>query len=150
MGMAHHIKIVHQITASVTEEEDDRSDDDMMDEMLDSIRPELETHLENPPTLEVQKFFVMLRASEESLHEHTTVSVLTFVTHLMSIKSKFTLSNKCYKELLSLCSDVIPINQKMSKDMYQSKKLLSTLGMEYEKIDACKDNCMLFYKKAQG
>jgi hypothetical protein len=35
----------------------------------------------------------------------------------------------------------------MSKDMYQSKKLLSTLDMEYEKIDACKDNCMLFYKE---
>jgi hypothetical protein len=35
----------------------------------------------------------------------------------------------------------------MSKDMYLSKKLLSTLDMEYEKIDACKDNCMLFYKE---
>jgi hypothetical protein len=31
--------------------------------------------------------------------------------------------------------------------MYQSKKLLSALGMEYEKIDTCKDNCMLFYKE---
>jgi hypothetical protein len=25
--------------------------------------------------------------------------------------------------------------------------MLSTLGMEYEKIDACEDNCMLFYKE---
>jgi hypothetical protein len=25
--------------------------------------------------------------------------------------------------------------------------MLSALGMEYEKIDACKDNCMLFYKE---
>jgi hypothetical protein len=28
-----------------------------------------------------------------------------------------------------------------------SKKKLFALGMEYEKIDACKDNCMLFYKE---
>jgi hypothetical protein len=28
-----------------------------------------------------------------------------------------------------------------------SKKILSALGMEYEKIDTCKDNCMLFYKE---
>jgi hypothetical protein len=28
-----------------------------------------------------------------------------------------------------------------------SKKILSALGMEYEKIDACKDNCMIFYKE---
>jgi hypothetical protein len=27
------------------------------------------------------------------------------------------------------------------------KKLLPALGMEYEKVDACKDNCMLFYKE---
>jgi hypothetical protein len=25
--------------------------------------------------------------------------------------------------------------------------MLSAFGMEYEKIDACKDNCMLFYKE---
>jgi hypothetical protein len=35
----------------------------------------------------------------------------------------------------------------MLKDMYQSKKLLSALGMEYEKIDMCKDNYMIFYKE---
>jgi hypothetical protein len=27
------------------------------------------------------------------------------------------------------------------------KKLLSALGMEYEKINTCKDNCMFFYKE---
>jgi hypothetical protein len=68
------------------------------------------------------------------------------VTHLTAIKSKFTFSNKCYKKLLSLFSDVLPSNHKMLKDMYQSKTLLSTLSMEYKKIDACKDNYMLFYK----
>jgi hypothetical protein len=41
-------------------------------------------------------------------------------------------------------------NHKMLKDVYQSKKLLCTLGMEYKKIDACKDNCMLFYKEYKG
>jgi hypothetical protein len=143
----HHNEIVHQRTTSVAEEEEDRSSDDRMDEMLDAIRLELETNPEDPPTLEVQKFFDMFRASEESLHEHTTVSVLAFMTCLTTIKSKFTFSNKCYKELLNLFSDVLPSNHKMLKDMYQSTKLLSALGMEYEKIDVCKDNCMLFYKE---
>jgi hypothetical protein len=35
----------------------------------------------------------------------------------------------------------------MSKDMYRSNKLLSAISMEYEKIDACKYNCMLLYKE---
>jgi hypothetical protein len=72
----HHGELVRQRTASVAEEEDDRSGDNMMDEMLDAIRPELKTNSEDPPTSEVQKFFNMLRASEEPLHEHTTVRIL--------------------------------------------------------------------------
>jgi hypothetical protein len=143
----HHSETVDQRTASMAEEEDDRSGDDRMDEMLDAIRPELETNHEDPPTPKVQKFFDMLRPSEEPLHEHTTVSVLAFVTRITSIKSKFAFSNKSYKELLSLISDVLPSIHKMPKDMYQSKKLLSALGMEYEKIDVCKDNRMIFYKE---
>jgi hypothetical protein len=55
-------------------EEDDRTGDDRMDKMLDAIWPELETNPDDPPTPEVQKFFDILRASEEPLHEHTIVS----------------------------------------------------------------------------
>ena len=31
--------------------------------------------------------------------------------------------------------------------MYQSKKLFSSLGMDYEKTDVCQDNLMLFWKE---
>jgi hypothetical protein len=143
----HHGETIHQRTASVAEDGDDRSGDDRMDVMLDAIRLELETNREDPPTPEVQKFFDMLRVSEKSLHEHMTLSVLTFVTCITSIKSKFAFSNKCYKELLSMFSDVLSSNHKIPKDIYQYKKLLSALGMEYEKIDVCKDNCIFFYKE---
>jgi hypothetical protein len=35
----------------------------------------------------------------------------------------------------------------MSKDLYQSKKIVFGLGMNYENIDVCEKNCMLFWKK---
>jgi hypothetical protein len=73
--------------------------------------------------------------------------VLSLVTRLIAIKSKFAFSNNCYKELLKLISDVLPANHKLSRDMYQSKKLLSGLGMDYEKIDVCQDNYVLFWKE---
>jgi hypothetical protein len=84
-----HGETNHQRTASVAEDEDDRSGDDRMDEMLVDIRPKLETNREDLLTPEVQKFFDMLRASEEPLHEHMIVSVLAFITYITSIKSKF-------------------------------------------------------------
>jgi hypothetical protein len=73
----------------VVEDEEDRRGDDRIDEMLDAILLELEINVDDPPTPEVQMFFDILRASEESFHEHMTASVLDFVTRLMAIKSKF-------------------------------------------------------------
>jgi hypothetical protein len=64
----------------------------------------------------------------------------------MSIKSKFAFSMNCYKELVDLISDVLPTGHRMPKDMYQSKNLLEGISMEYEKIDVCRDNYMLFWK----
>jgi hypothetical protein len=65
----------------------------------------------------------------------------------MDIKSKFVFSNNYYKECLKLISDVLPDNHKLPRDMYQSKKLLSGLVVDYEKIDVCQNNCMLFWKE---
>jgi hypothetical protein len=113
----NHSESVCQTTS--VSKEDDRMNDDMMDEMLDAIWPKLETNPEDPPTPKVQKFFDILRASEESLLKHTTISVLAFITFLMTIKSKFAFLNNCYKELLNLINDVLPNNYKMSKDMYR-------------------------------
>jgi hypothetical protein len=67
----------------------------------------------------------------------------------MNIKSKFAFSNNCYKKLVNLISDVFPMNHKMPKDMYQSdfEKWLLGLGMDYEEIDVCDNNCMLFLER---
>jgi hypothetical protein len=36
------------------------------------------------------------------------------------------------------------VKHNMPKDLYQSKKIVVGLGMNYEKIDVCEKNCMLF------
>jgi hypothetical protein len=35
----------------------------------------------------------------------------------------------------------------VSKDMYQSKKMMCALGLKYDKIDVCPDKCILFWKE---
>jgi hypothetical protein len=122
----------------------DRAGADRMDEMLEAIQPEFDLDTEDPPTPEFEEFFRLLKASEELLHEHTKVTMLTFVTRLMAIKFKLFFSNNCYNELLKLIRDVLPNPNKLPKDMYHSKKLVKGLGMDYEKIDVCQNSCMLF------
>jgi hypothetical protein len=51
-----------------------------MDGMLETIRSEFDLDTEDPPTLEVEKLFRLLKASDESLHKHTKVTLLSFVT----------------------------------------------------------------------
>jgi hypothetical protein len=46
-----------------------------------------------------------------------------------------------------LFNDVLTANHEVPRHMYQLKKLLSGLGMDYVKIDVCQDNCMLFWKE---
>ncbi|KAK4383618.1 hypothetical protein Sango_2758600 [Sesamum angolense] len=38
----------------------------------------------------------------------------------------------------------------MPRDYYSTKKLIRNLGLPFEKIDACKNNCMLYWKDGIG
>jgi hypothetical protein len=53
------------------------------------------------------------------------------------MKSKYYFSNQCYNDIVKLIIDLIPMKHNMLKDLYQSKKIVSGLGMNYEKIDVC-------------
>jgi hypothetical protein len=49
-----------------------------------------------------------------------------------------------------LIIDLIPPKHNMLKDLYQSKKIVSSLGMNYKKIDACEKKLHVVLKGAQG
>jgi hypothetical protein len=78
------------------------------------------------------------------VHDGTDVTVLQAMIRLMVFKSKYSFLNKCYNDIMKLIIDLIPAEHNMPKDLYQSKKIVSDLGMNYEKIDACEKNYMLF------
>jgi hypothetical protein len=56
----------------------------------------------------------------------------------MGFKSKYSFSNHCYNDIVKLIIYTIPVKHNMPKDLYQSKKIVSGLKMNYGKIDACK------------
>jgi hypothetical protein len=65
----------------------------------------------------------------------------------MGMKSKYNFLNQCYNDIVKLIIDLILVKHNMSKDLYQPKKIVADLGMNYEKIDVCEKNCMLFWKE---
>jgi hypothetical protein len=62
----------------------------------------------------------------------------------MGMKSKYNFSNQCYNDIMKLIIDLIPVKHNMLKVLYQSKKIIASVGMNYEKIDVCEKNYMLF------
>jgi hypothetical protein len=113
----HHGEVVPKPNVE-EEENNDWAGGDAMHEMLDSLCSELNLSSEDPATPEVSRFFKLLKDSEETLHEHSDVNILAFVTRLMAIKSKCSFSNNYYNEILKLFGDMLPNPNKLPKDMY--------------------------------
>jgi len=93
---------------------------------------------------EAEEFYNLLEASEKPVHDHTKETTLSAVTRLINFKSQFTVSAASYNTLMKLICDLLPENSVIPKNFNESKKMLSSLGMPYEKIDACYNGCMLF------
>jgi hypothetical protein len=107
-----------------------------MDDMIAYIRRGYDLESEDPLP-EVQNFYSLLIALEEKVHVNTDVTVLQAVTCLMAFKSKYNFSNQFYNDIVKLIIDLIPVKYNMPTDLYLSKKIVSGLRMNYEKIDAC-------------
>jgi hypothetical protein len=68
------------------------------------------------------------------------VTILQAVMRLMLVKLKYNFSNQCYNDIIKLIIYLILTKHNMPKDLYQSKKIVVGLGMNYKKIDVCKKN----------
>jgi hypothetical protein len=134
-----------EVQPPTTTESDGNDDEDRMDDMIVDIGMEYDLGSgDQHPSLEVQNFYRLLTASEEKVHVGTALTVLQVVTHLMAMKSKYNFSNQCYNDIVKLIINLISTKHNMPKDLYRSKKIVASLGMNYDKIDACEKNYMLF------
>lgn len=52
-----------------------------------------------------------------------------------------------FSELLVFIADILPSGNVLFSSLYEAKKTLSSLGMEYKKIHACPNNCILYIKE---
>ena len=69
---------------------------------------------------------------------------LSALVKLYNLKARYGWSDKSFSKLLSILRDMLPLNNELPLSMYEAKKTLNTLGMEYEKIHACPNDCILY------
>jgi hypothetical protein len=137
-----------EVQPVVADESDRNNDVDWMDDMVADNRRGYDLESEDPPS-KVQNFYRLLAASEEKVHNGTDVTVLQAVTRLMAFKSKYNFLNQCYNDIMKLIIDLIPVKYNMLKDLYQYKKVVSDLRMNYETIDAYEKNSCCFKRSTR-
>ena len=74
----------------------------------------------------------------------TTFTRLSGVLALVNLKARFGWSDKSFIELLLLLKNMLPDDNTLPKNYYEAKKILCLVGMEYQKIHACPNDCILY------
>ena len=61
------------------------------------------------------------------------------------LKGQFGWSDTSFDALLGELNDVLPSNNTIPKSIYEAKKLLKGISIEYIKYHACENDCVLFW-----
>nr|XP_029144822.1 uncharacterized protein LOC112708962 [Arachis hypogaea] len=93
------------------------------------------------------EFYKLLEDGSEQLYEGCTkYSKLSFLISLYHIKCLYRISDKAMTEILKLIKDAFG-NAKISNTFYKAKKTINKLGLNYTKIPACPNDCMLYWEE---
>ncbi|CAK8566392.1 unnamed protein product [Lathyrus sativus] len=92
-----------------------------------------------------QMFERLVSDAETPLYEGCTkFTRLSVVLKLYNLKARHGWSDRSFTDFLTLLNEILPKNNVLPSRTYEAKRLLCSIGMSYEKIHACPNDCMLF------
>jgi hypothetical protein len=93
------------------------------------------------------KYQELLKTTEKPLHPGTKHSKLNATVHMYNLKCVGGISNKIFSDILKFINQMLPpCDETLPDNTYEAKKFLSVMGLGYEKIPTCRNDCMLFWK----
>lgn len=99
------------------------------------------------PNEEAKKFYKLVDDSEQELYPGCKkFSKLSFIVRLFHLKCLNGWTNSSFTALLTLIKEALPDGETLPNSFYEAKKIINDLGLQYKKIDACPNDCQLYYK----
>ncbi|CAM8926030.1 unnamed protein product [Rhodiola kirilowii] len=135
-GEAEPQDVEPQLVESLPEDNDDWEEDNLID-MINNVagefdsRPQVVESLRNDSELPLY----------EGCSKYTRLSV---TLKLFNLKAKNGWSDKSFTEVLSLVKDMLPDEKTLPNRTYEAKKVMCPRGIEYKKIHACPNDCILY------
>ncbi|XP_020111543.1 uncharacterized protein LOC109726394 isoform X2 [Ananas comosus] len=98
------------------------------------------------PNIGASNFYKLLEDAKQELYPGCTkFSKLSFIVHLFHLKCLNGWSSKSFTMLLELLNDAFPNGTSLPKSTYDAKKFIKDLGLGYEKINSCPNDCILYW-----
>jgi Zn ribbon nucleic-acid-binding protein len=100
-----------------------------------------------PDIGDTQKYDEFLKNSYKPRHGKTRHNKLSATVHLYNLKCLGRVTNTIFLALLEFVNQLLPNDDEALPDnTYQAKKFIRDMGLGYEKIPACRNDCILFWK----
>ncbi|KAL0536272.1 hypothetical protein IC582_025215 [Cucumis melo] len=94
------------------------------------------------------EFEKLLNDAKKPLYEGCkTFTKLSTLVKLYNLKVRYGWGDISFSELLKTLKEIFPTSNEIPTSMYEAKKTLGALGMSYEKIHACPNDCCLYRKE---
>ena len=98
------------------------------------------------PNAHAQTFFDMISNAEKALWPgNNTHSQLSASFRMLDIKCKHQVTESCYNDMCDFLQEVLPEENTMPVNLYETKKIVKELGLPMTVIHSCENNCMLFW-----
>ncbi|CAM8905938.1 unnamed protein product [Rhodiola kirilowii] len=135
-GEAEQQDVEPQPVESLPEDNDDWEEDNLID-MINNVAGEFDSR---PQVVESLR-----NDSELPLYEGCSkYTRLSATLKLFNLKAKNGWSDKSFTEVLSLVKDMLPDENTLPNRTYEAKKVMCPMGIEYKKIHACPNDCILY------
>lgn len=100
---------------------------------------------------DVESLWDLLEDAEKPLYPSCTkYTKLSGLLKLYNVKGRYGWSDKSFSELLICLQDIFPEENLLPLSIYEAKKTMSVLGVQYEKIHACPNDCILYRKNYEN
>ncbi|XP_023638874.1 uncharacterized protein LOC111830621 [Capsella rubella] len=100
------------------------------------------------PNVEAKKFCDMLDSSKSKLYEGCKEGhfPLFAATRMMNIKTDYNLPEDCVDAWADFIKEILPEDNISPASYTEFEKLVAGLGLPYQMIDVCIDNCMIYWQ----
>ena len=96
------------------------------------------------PDAESAKILKYIEDSKKPLFEGSGISKLDWIVQNFHLKCESHWTNKSFDRMLEIQKLTNP-NADIPANFAETKKMIADIGFSYEKIDACPNNCMLYF-----